>query len=99
VVSSLINLEILIGKKVIGTGGYIIGELKGVTIDEKTWKVALLHVKLTDNTSEELGFKKRFRSSTVNMPIKMVQAVGDVITLSPSLKELSKSRKITEFKQ
>jgi hypothetical protein len=33
------------------------------------------------------------------MPVKMVQAVGDVITLSPSLKELSKSRKITEFKQ
>ncbi len=95
----MINFETLLGKKVIGTGGYIIGEVKGASIDTKTWQIAQLHIKLTDNAAEELGFKKRFRSSMVSMPIKMVQAVGDVVNVSPSLKELTESKEITEFKE
>ena len=95
----LINFETLLGKKVIGTGGYIIGEVKGASIDTKTWQIAQFHIKLTDNAAEELGFKKRFRSSMVSMPIKMVQAVGDVVNVSPSLKELTESKEITEFKE
>lgn len=98
-VTSLINFETLLGKKVIGTGGYILGEVKGASIDTKTWQIVQLHVKLTDNAAEELGFKKRFRSSTVSMPIKMVQAVGDVVNVSPSLKEMTESNEITEFKE
>lgn len=95
----LINFETLLGKKVIGTGGYILGEVKGASIDTKTWQIVQLHLKLTDNAAEELGFKKRFRSSMVSMPIKMVQAVGDVVNVSPSLKEMTESKEITEFKE
>jgi sporulation protein YlmC with PRC-barrel domain len=95
----LINFETLVGKKVIGTGAYIIGEVKSAGIDPSTWKVTALYVKLTDNAATELGFKKRFRSSTVCMPTKMVQAVGDVITLAPPLKELGESNEITECKE
>ncbi len=95
----MISFETLLGKKVIGTGGYILGDVKGASIDEKTWNIATLHVKLADTAAEELGFKKRFRSSKVNMPIRMVQAVGDVVSVSPSLKELSESNEITEFRK
>ena len=96
-VSSLISFEIIIGKQVIGIGGFIIGEVKGAIIDTTTWQVPQLYVKLSDNAANELGFKKRFRSATVYIPTKMVQAVGDVITIAPPLKELSESNEITEY--
>ncbi len=94
----LISFESIIGKQVIGTGGFILGEVKGAGIDTKTWQVPQLYVKLSDNAATELGFKKRFRSSTVCFPTKMVQAVGEVVTIAPPLKELSESNEITEYK-
>jgi len=94
----LISFETIIGKQVIGTGAFIIGEVKGALIDTKTWQVPQLYVKLSDNAANELGFKKRVRSSTVSIPTKMVQAVGDVVTIAPPLKELSESNEITEYK-
>jgi sporulation protein YlmC with PRC-barrel domain len=97
-VNILISFETVVGKQVIGTGGYIIGEIKGALIDTKTWQVPQLYVKLSDNAATELGFKKRFRSSIVCIPTKMIQAVGDVVTIAPPLKELSQSSEISEYK-
>ena len=96
--NNLINFDTFLGKKVIGTGGYIVGEVKGVLIDTATWQIPQFYIKLTDNAATELGFKKRFRSSTVCIPTKMVQAVGDVVTISPPLKGLAESKEITEYK-
>ena len=93
-----ISLENLIGKQVIGIGGFVIGEVAGAAIEKETWNVPMLHVKLSDNAAVDLGFKKRFRSSKVCIPTDMVQAVGDVVTISPSLEELSQSKKIVECK-
>ena len=94
----LISFESMIGKQVIGKGGFIIGEVKGAIIDTSSWQVPTLNVKLSDNAATELGFKKRFRSSVVCIPTKMVQAVGDVITIVPPLKELAESEEVTECK-
>jgi sporulation protein YlmC with PRC-barrel domain len=96
VVRFLINFDTLLGKKVICAGAYIVGEVKGASLDTVTWQISQLYVKLTDTAAEELGFKKRFRSSTVCIPVKMVLAVADVVNLAPSLKELSESNEITE---
>lgn len=98
-VIDLIDFSTLLGKKVICSGAYIVGEVKSVSIDTTTWYVRNLLVKLTDTAAEELGFKKRFRSSTVCVPTKMVMAVADVVTLAPSLKEISESNEITECKE
>ncbi len=92
----MISFDSLLGKQVIGTDGYIMGEVKGAGIDTNTWQVPHLYVKLTDNAADELGFKKRFRSSTVCIPTKMVQAIGDVVTMAPPLKELAESKEISE---
>ena len=44
---------------------------------------------LTDEATRELGFKKPFMGSvTVCVPVSIVQAVGDVITLNKGIKEL-----------
>lgn len=93
----MVDFSELVGKKVICTGGYILGEVKGANIDIKTWLVNQIYIKLTDTAAEEMGYKKRFRSSTVKMPVKFVQAVADVVTVYPSLKTLSESNEITEY--
>ncbi len=98
-VNCLVNFESLLGKKVITAGAYILGEVKGANVDTVNWNVTQLYVKLTDTAAEELGYKKRFRSSTVCVPVKMVLAVADVVTIDSSLKELSESNEITECRQ
>jgi sporulation protein YlmC with PRC-barrel domain len=97
-VAIVLDFADLSGKKVICAGAYILGEAKGGEVDTATWQITHLYVKLSDTAATELGFKKRFRSSTVCMPVKMIHAVADVINVSPSLKEISESSEITECK-
>jgi len=91
-VSNLINFEKLIGLKVITSGAHILGEVKGARIDTKTWEVKYLNVKLADDAANRLGMKKRFRSSTISIPVDDVRAVAGVVTLTKSLEELESGR-------
>ena len=86
----------LSGKYVICAGGFDLGEINGYEMDTDSWKVTHLHVKLSKPASEDLGFKKRFRSSTVCMPISLVASVGDNLLLNKSLDELSRHPEISE---
>jgi len=96
---SLVSIEKLNGKKVIGAKAYILGEVKGAEVNTDNWKITHLHVKLTDQAATELGFKKRFRSSKVCIPISLISAVGDFVAISKSLEELSKTVEIVECKE
>lgn len=95
----LISIDKLVGKNVIGAKGYNMGEVKGFEFDPVDWKVTHMQVKLSDKAADELGFKKRFRSSTVCMPISMVAAIGDVVTLNKSLIDISGDNSVTECKE
>jgi sporulation protein YlmC with PRC-barrel domain len=86
----------LSGKFVICAGGFDLGEVNGVDIDTDTWQVTHLHVKLSKQASEDLGFKKRFRSSTVCFPVSLVSKVGDNILLNKCLDDLTKTPEISE---
>ena len=90
------SFDKLSGKFVICAGGFDLGEVNGVDIDTNTWKVTHLHVKLSKQASENLGFKKRFRSSTVCFPVSLVSKVGDNILLNKCLEDLTKSPEISE---
>ncbi len=92
----LVSVNSLSGKNVIGAGGTIIGEVVGAEVSTSTWQISTLQVKLSATASESLGFKKRFRSSTVCMPVSLVSAVGDVITINIDLNTLSQDSQITE---
>lgn len=92
----LVNLDELSGKDVIGTGGAVLGQVKGAEVNIRTWQVTHLKVKLSTQASEQLGFKKRFGSSSVCMPVSLVSAVGDVVTVSSTLSELSQNAEISE---
>jgi len=94
----MINIEKIIGLKVITSGAHILGEVKGARIDTKTWEIKFLNVKLADEAAEKLGMKKRFGSQTISVPVSVVQAVAGVITLNKSLEELETGKQIEENK-
>jgi sporulation protein YlmC with PRC-barrel domain len=95
----LVSVDELSGKNVIGTGGTVLGEIKGAQINTSTWQVTHLQVKLSSTASDTLGFKKRFRSSNVCMPVSLVTAVGDVVTVGRTLDELSRNLEISECQE
>ena len=95
----MINFEEIIGLQVVTSGAHILGEVKGAKVDTATWEIKFLNVKLTGDAAESLGMKKRFRSSTVCLPVNMVVTVGDFVTIGRSLGQLSESQEITECKE
>lgn len=95
----MVDVDKLKGKKVIGRKAYTLGEVDGAEVDTEKWEVTHLRVKLTDEAATELGFKKRFRSSTACMPVTMVAAVGDIITIDKSIQELRSTTDIVECKE
>jgi sporulation protein YlmC with PRC-barrel domain len=92
----LVSFDKLSGKFVICAGGFDLGEINGVEMDTNTWQITHLHVKLSKSASDDLGFKKRFRSSIVCLPISLVAKVGDNILLNKSLDELTRHPEISE---
>ena len=95
----MINFEEIIGLQVVTSEAHILGEVKGAKIDTETWAIKYLNVKLTGEAAESLGMKKRFRSSKICIPVDMVQAVANVVTISRSMEELESSQEITECKE
>lgn len=79
----------VMGKRVIGANAYMLGEVMGADVDTGKWQVTHLHVSITDDAARELGFKKPFMGSVVVcLPVSLIQAVGDVITLNKGIDEL-----------
>ena len=95
----MINFEKMIGLQVVTSGAHILGEVKGAKIDTKTWEVKFLNVKLSDKAADRLGMKKRFRSSQISIPITMVKAVAELVTIDKSMEELENAKDIVEFKE
>ena len=95
----LVSVDKLINKKVIGTDGYIVGDVKDLEADTSNWQITHLQVKLSDQAAEEMGFKKMFRrSSTVCIPVSYVSAIGDIVPVNKSAAELKSSKDIKECK-
>lgn len=92
----MVSFDNLSGKFVICAGGFDLGSINGIEMDIDTWKVTHLHIKLSKSASEDLGFKQRFRSSTVCLPTSLVSKVGDNVLLNKSLDELTRHPEISE---
>ena len=55
---------------------------------------AHLQVKFIDKAATDIGFKNRFRSSTLCMPVALIRAIGEVVTIDKSLEELGRTSDI-----
>lgn len=74
---------------VIAADGHVLGEVSALFLDVSTWAIVSLRVKLRREAAERLGASHSvFRAGTVDIPIQMVQSVGDTVVLSTAADEL-----------
>jgi len=86
----MVNVNMLLGKTVVGDDARLIGNVTGVEVELlPKWQITHIHVSLTEETTRELGYKKPFLGSVeVLIPISIVKAVGDIISLDKKTAEL-----------
>jgi sporulation protein YlmC with PRC-barrel domain len=91
----MIEISELRGKIVITEDSFNVGEISEAIMDDN-WKITFIHVKLTKEATDDLGFKKpMFGHIIISLPIGYVKGFGDVITLNKKRLELDE---IPEFK-
>jgi sporulation protein YlmC with PRC-barrel domain len=77
------------GKKIVGTEARIVGTIADIEFDPENWRITNLHVELTDESVETLGYNKpRFGHVTIQLSVKAVKAVADVVSLKKPVTEL-----------
>jgi len=77
----MVKVSEINGKKVITTDAFNVGKVSGAEMDDQ-WKITHIHVELTKDATNELGFKKPVLGHiTICLPVNMIQGFGDLITL------------------
>jgi len=81
--------ENLRGRTVIAADGQAIGEIAAIFLDSDAWRVESLQIKLRNDVADQLGATRgMFHAGTLEIPIRMVQSVGDAVILSVAAQEL-----------
>lgn len=81
--------ENLRGRTVIASDGLAIGEIAALFLDPDAWRVESLHVKLRSDIADRLGAdRSMFHAGAVEVPISMVQSVGDAVVLAVPVDDL-----------
>jgi sporulation protein YlmC with PRC-barrel domain len=71
------------GRTVIAADGQAIGEVAALFIDTSTWTIVSLQIKLSKTAAEQLGAARSLiHAATIELPVRMVQSVGDTVLLS-----------------
>jgi sporulation protein YlmC with PRC-barrel domain len=77
------------GRTVIAADGQAIGEVAELLIDTSAWTITGLQIKLHKPVAEQIGAARGFlRAATLELPVHMVQSVGDAVILSVPTLEL-----------
>lgn len=81
--------ETLRGRTVIASDGLAIGSVTMFFIDSDGWRLESLQIKLHRDVADRLGADRSWlRAGAVEIPIRMVQSVGDAVVLSAGVDEL-----------
>jgi len=85
----MVSINVLFGKDVVGEDARVIGKSTGAQIDLSQWLITHMKVKLTEEAIKELGYKKPLIGSVeVLLPVGSIKAIGDIISVSKTIKEL-----------
>jgi sporulation protein YlmC with PRC-barrel domain len=81
--------EQLRGRTVIAAEGQAIGEVAALFIDTSTWTISALQIKLSKSAADQLGAtRSMLHAATFEVPVRVVQSVGDAVLLSVPTDEL-----------
>ena len=84
-----ISDEHLRGRTVIAADGQAIGEVAALFIDTSTWTIVALQIKLSKAAADQLGAARGLlRAATFELPVRLVQSVGDTVLLTVPTLEL-----------
>ena len=75
--------EALQGRTVIASDGLAIGQVAALFLDTSDWRVGSLQVRLHKDIADRIGADRSlFRAGLLEVPIRLVQSVGDAVVLS-----------------
>src|SRR5438067_208739 len=75
--------ENLRGRTVIAADGQAIGEVAALFLDSEAWGIQSLQVRLRKEIADRIGASRNlFHAGTVEIPIRLIQSVGDAVVLS-----------------
>lgn len=75
--------ETLRGRTVIASDGLAVGQVAALFLNSDGWEVESLVVALRREVADRLGVSRNvFRAGTLEIPVSMVQSVGDAVVLS-----------------
>jgi sporulation protein YlmC with PRC-barrel domain len=81
--------EQLRGRTVVAADGQAIGEVGALFIDTSAWTILSFQIKLNKAAAEQVGATRSLlHGATIELPVRVVQSVGDAVLLSVATQEL-----------
>jgi sporulation protein YlmC with PRC-barrel domain len=85
--------ETLRGLTVMSADGQAIGTLRSLIINVGDWHVESIQVELRKEIADEIGTRRTvFRHGVLELPVRLIQSVADVVILSAALPELREAQ-------
>lgn len=71
------------GRTIVSADGQVVGEIIALFFESDAWRVQSLQARLGKNIADQLGADRSiFHAGTLEIPVRMVQSVGDTVVLS-----------------
>ncbi len=75
--------ENLRGRTIIAADGQVVGVIAALFLESDTWRVESLQAKLGKDIADRIGSDRSlFHAGTLEIPVRMVQSVGDTVVLT-----------------
>jgi sporulation protein YlmC with PRC-barrel domain len=80
------------GRKVVAADGQIVGEVADLMLNYATWQIESVQLKLDKEIADNLGIPRSLmRAATIDLPVHMIQSVGDAVLLTAPTRQLRPS--------
>jgi sporulation protein YlmC with PRC-barrel domain len=84
------------GRTVIGADGQAIGAVTALFIDATEWRIESVSVELHKDIADRLGAaRSMFRRGSIEIPIALIQSIGDTVVLGVGVDDLREGRRTT----
>jgi len=81
-----LSCENLRGRTIIAADGQVVGEITAVFVESDTWRVESLQAELVKDIADQIGADRGlFHAGTVEIPVRIVQSVGDTVVLTVAI--------------
>lgn len=81
--------EKLRDRAVISADGQVVGRVTSLQVDVGSWQVESVGVELRRDIADRIGARRSlFRAGELEIPVRLIQSVGDAVVLSAAVDDL-----------